>query len=212
MSSKQNNTNNITLGFILLGIGVFLLLRQFDFFGIVFPTLKSWWPLIFIGIGVVSLVKTQFKSGSGLAFLLFGLFFFIKKNVGFPAGTEQFFVPGALILLGAFFILRNRRQVQSMNAAKRAFDENYDPAIDGADMVNAEAIFTGIQRKVLSKQFKGGRITTIFGGTDIDLSQADLAPNALLYVDVVFGGVKLILPPHWDVQVHASSIFAGVEG
>ena len=38
-----------------------------------------------------------------------------------------------------------------------------------------------------------------------------LPEAAFLNIDVAFGGVKLIVPPHWDVQVNVSQVFAGTE-
>ena len=51
----------------------------------------------------------------------------------------------------------------------------------------------------------------LFRSVDIDLSQADIAETAYLDVDVAFGGVKLIVPPHWDLKIDVTNIFAGVE-
>jgi predicted membrane protein len=63
----------------------------------------------------------------------------------------------------------------------------------------------------MSKNFQGGKLTAAFGGVDIDLTQADFTGMATLQVDIIFGGMKLIIPPHWDVRVEVSNIAAGVE-
>ena len=85
------------------------------------------------------------------------------------------------------------------------------PYTDNGDTINAQALFTGIQKRVLSKNFQGGKVSAIFGGTDIDFSQADLADGAIINVEVAFGGVKLVVPPHWDLQINVTNIFAGIE-
>ena len=82
---------------------------------------------------------------------------------------------------------------------------------DSSDYVNLEAIFTNVQKRVLSKNFKGGKAFALFGGMEIDLSQADLGDKPVLDVEVSFSGLKLILPPHWDVQLDVTNMFAGVE-
>lgn len=79
------------------------------------------------------------------------------------------------------------------------------------DRVSIDAIFSGVNKRVLSKNFLGGKITAAFGGVDLDLSQTDISGEATLQVDVIFGGVKLIVPPHWDVRVEVTNIAAGVE-
>lgn len=82
---------------------------------------------------------------------------------------------------------------------------------DRGDVLNSQAIFCGVRKRVLSKRFYGGKISTFFGGTEIDLSQADLGEQAILDVDVAFGGIKLVVPPHWDLKIDVANVFAGIE-
>jgi predicted membrane protein len=64
---------------------------------------------------------------------------------------------------------------------------------------------------MVSKNFKGGDVVTIMGGTEIDLSQADFTGVARLDVTQVMGGTKIIVPAHWEVRSEVSAIFAGFE-
>jgi hypothetical protein len=64
---------------------------------------------------------------------------------------------------------------------------------------------------LITKDFKGGKITTAFGGADIDLSKAEIKDSAVLDVEVLFGGLKLIIPPHWEIQADVSNVFSGIE-
>ncbi len=82
---------------------------------------------------------------------------------------------------------------------------------DGGDLLSSQALFCGVQKRIMSKSFKGGKISTFFGGTEIDLRQADLTEQAFLDVEVAFGGIKLIVPPHWDLQINVTNVFAGIE-
>ncbi|SFO56479.1 hypothetical protein SAMN04488519_108128 [Algoriphagus ornithinivorans] len=83
--------------------------------------------------------------------------------------------------------------------------------ISYSDRVNIDAIFSGVNKRVLSKNFQGGKLTAAFGGIDLNLSQADLNGVVTMQVDVIFGGMKLIVPPHWDVRTEVTNIAAGVE-
>jgi hypothetical protein len=49
------------------------------------------------------------------------------------------------------------------------------------------------------------------GGIDLDLTQADISGAVYLQIDVIFGGVKLIVPPHWQIQTEVTNIAAGIE-
>jgi hypothetical protein len=53
------------------------------------------------------------------------------------------------------------------------------------------------------------RVTTL-GGIDADLTQAELAPKGLEIVKVsLLGGVSLVVPPHWRVEVQGFSLLGG---
>jgi predicted membrane protein len=80
-----------------------------------------------------------------------------------------------------------------------------------ADRLNIDAIFSGVNRKLMSKNFQGGKITAAFGGADLDLTQVDFNGVVTIQVDIIFGGVKMIVPPHWDIRTEVTNIAAGLE-
>ncbi len=80
-----------------------------------------------------------------------------------------------------------------------------------ADSLNIDAVFSGVNRRMMTKNFQGGKITAAFGGADLDLTQADFSGVVTIQVDIIFGGVKLIVPPHWDIRTEVSNIAAGLE-
>ena len=79
------------------------------------------------------------------------------------------------------------------------------------DRIKESVIFGGVERKLMTKNFQGGKATVIFGGLDLDLTQVDFTGIAILDLEVGFGGVKLLVPPHWDVRTEVSNIAAGLE-
>jgi hypothetical protein len=79
------------------------------------------------------------------------------------------------------------------------------------DRINESVIFSGVNRKLMTKDFQGGKATVIFGGLDLDLTQVDFTGVVTLDLEVGFGGVKLFVPPHWDVRTEVSTIAAGLE-
>lgn len=229
MSKRKFNSgnNDITAGIVILIIGGVLMLKAL---GIWFPSWVFTWPMILIAVGVISLAKNRFQSGFGVFMILFGSFFLLRNYALIPSGLFPFLIPGGLILLGLYLIAKKQRNDKMFNEDFfKSYQKNvnnptgsgdsgssyssYQNAAfnDTGEVLNAQALFTGIQKRVLSKNFRGGKTSAIFGGTEIDLSQADLADGAILNVEVAFGGVKLVVPPHWDLQINVSNIFAGIE-
>lgn len=219
---------------MILAIGTLLLLRQL---GVLYPIWLLSWPMFFIAFGLFVLVGNQFKSRFGYFMLLFGAFFLIKAEFGFPPEIAPFIVPVGLMVVGLYILLlrsdnrlppgngwRNRQSPKygaeaTGGPSSQAVTEDITDAEYGAsswsrhqgDIVTIEALFGSVQKRVLSKNFRGGKATAVFGGTEIDLSQADMTEEAFLNIEVAFGGIKLIVPPHWDIQVNVSQVFAGTE-
>jgi predicted membrane protein len=52
----------------------------------------------------------------------------------------------------------------------------------------------------------------IFGGININLEQAKLAPGKIpLTLLAIFGGFDIIVPEEWNVEVRGIPIFAGMK-
>jgi hypothetical protein len=83
--------------------------------------------------------------------------------------------------------------------------------LTGDDFLDATSIFGGVKKTILSKNFRGGDITNIFGGSEIDLTMADIDGRVVLDITQLFGGTKIIVPPHWQVVSNLSAVFAGVD-
>jgi predicted membrane protein len=237
----NNNDGGMIFGFIILGIGVLILLRKLDIF---YPAWLLSWPMILIAIGVITLVKHEFKSFFGLLMLGLGLFFLLEQEFNFSFGLQRFIFPIALILVGVYLITKKRKEQQVLNdineklgarpippvtsteeynkGEKTAFSSQSTGSktysgmsgISGtsySDSVSIDSIFSGINKRMLTKNFQGGKLTAAFGGIDLDLTQSDFSGIVTLQVDVIFGGIKLVVPPHWDVRVEVTNIAAGVE-
>jgi predicted membrane protein len=85
-------------------------------------------------------------------------------------------------------------------------------ASSGDDYVDSVAVFGGIHKVIVSKNFKGGDIVNICGGTELNLSQADFTGKVYLEVTQVFGGTKLIVPSNWEVRCSEMvAVFGSVE-
>ncbi|HVS98205.1 MAG TPA: DUF5668 domain-containing protein [Puia sp.] len=85
------------------------------------------------------------------------------------------------------------------------------PTWSSEDWVDTTSVFGGVHKKIVSKNFKGGDITTFLGGTELDLTQADFTGVIRLDVTQVMGGTKIIVPAHWEVRSQVTAIFAGFE-
>jgi hypothetical protein len=114
------------------------------------------------------------------------------------------FLPGMLIIFGLAVIFGARR-----HGGKGSY---FDPKkkVSGEDYLDDVAVFGGGDRVIHSQNFKGGKITNIFGGSKYDMSGSKLATGSQhLEVIMIFGGSKFIIPEGWDVKVQLTPIFGG---
>jgi hypothetical protein len=79
------------------------------------------------------------------------------------------------------------------------------------DEVDLVVIFDGLDFASRAAAFTRGSVLTWYGGATVDLTGATLPPEgAVLDVRTMFGGLQLIVPPSWPVDVQVVSVFAGV--
>jgi predicted membrane protein len=202
---------NIIGGIILLGIGGILLARQA---GVNLPSWLFTWPMILIIVGVFVGIKTHFKDFGWLLLIGIGTFFLVDKMPNVE--IREFILPiivisaGLIVLLGGIF----RKPKGLSNDNSQTQGDTLITANAGTtaeNIMEVVSIFGSAKRVVLSKNFKGGEIISIFGSSEVNLTNADFTGTLVLEVVQIFGGTKLIIPPHWEVQSQTATIFGGIE-
>jgi len=79
------------------------------------------------------------------------------------------------------------------------------------DYLQSTAVFSGIKKTILSKDFKGGKVSNIFGSTELDFTNADLTGTALLDISQAFGEVTITVPTDWRIEADLSQLMAVVD-
>lgn len=78
------------------------------------------------------------------------------------------------------------------------------------NIINRVLIFSGIKQRVLSDDFQKAELVVVFGGGELDLSQAKTKQKQIeIEVVAVFGGMKIIVPKNWHVQSEGMGILGG---
>ncbi len=215
---KQHNNGNIIAGLILIAVGAVFLLRKMDFY---FPDWLFSWPTLLILVGIYSGVKHKFRNNAWIFLIGIGIFFLVQDYAP-DIQSRRFLVPIFIIVVGIILILRPNRRFYGERISEKFANKDWsrtgnwqaygsDKGTDSNDYLNINSVFSGVQRTILSKNFQGGKISCVFGGAEIDLTQADFTGTTILRLEAVFGGIKLIVPPHWQVINEIDGVFHGVE-
>src|SRR5690606_32667996 len=80
---------------------------------------------------------------------------------------------------------------------KYTYHSDASSAFTEDDYVKITSVFGDVRRMVLSKNFLGGEVVNIFGGSDINLIQADIKRPVVIDIFQLFAGSKIIVPSHW---------------
>ena len=83
--------------------------------------------------------------------------------------------------------------------------------LKGDDYLDAVSIFGGVKKTIFSKNFRGGEIVNIFGGAELDFTQADINGRIIIDITQIFGGTKIIVPSNWQVVSDMAAVFASVD-
>ena len=81
----------------------------------------------------------------------------------------------------------------------------------GDDFLDTVSVFGSVKKIILSKDFKGGEIVNIFGGAELDFTQADINGRVIIDITQLFGSTKVIVPSHWQVVSDIAAVFSGID-
>jgi predicted membrane protein len=185
-------------GGVIVFVGVALLL---DHLGVVaIDGLWRFWPMILVLAGIVNILD-ECRRIWGVMLLAAGILLQLEA-LNLVRVTWELLWPVAVISVGLTLMWG------SIKARKAGTGRVESPTGPGA--LNEMAIFSGVEKRVSSKNFTGGRLVAMFGGIEIDLWQANIeGEEAVLHVDAIFGGVEIRVPDTWIVSSEGQGIFGG---
>jgi predicted membrane protein len=200
---RRSVPGQVILGVMVIGLGLLFLLDNLNIFD--FHRMVSFWPAVFILIGVVKLLDTRSPNGImvGLAFTGVGIGLTLNR-LGFLNFNWNTVLPLLAIGAGAVMVFRSltgRRTIESVMKVD-----------DGSDaIIEATAVLGGFERRVNSQSFRGGEVTAVMGGCELDLRSASIDGEAVINVFVAMGGITLKVPPDWTVVLHGTPIMGGFD-
>ena len=200
---KKSGLARVVFGLLIIGLGAILLA---DNIGALSPEVKSivlTWQMLIISIGIINLANREWFSALILIFI--GAFFLIPEHTHFGFDFTRLFWPLLLIFFGVMILIK----LGFRNPRK---DNELYQSVSPADTIDDTAIFGGAKKIISSQNFCGGRLLAIFGGFEIDFTQARLAPGTqVIDLFCMFGGVTLIFPPDWEIRNQVTAVLGGVE-
>ena len=73
------------------------------------------------------------------------------------------------------------------------------------------AVFSGVDQRISTQDFRRAQCTTVFGGCKIDLRDAQIqGEEAFVDAYAIFGGVEIWVPETWELVKRDPTIFGSV--
>ncbi len=190
------------IGLVVLGFVLFV-----DRLGLVDAEyVLRFWPLLLVAVGLQQLIApaTRASTGvrvvrvNGIVWTVIGGLLLLSSLGVLRVSLWQLIWPTLLIVVGAHLMLRSR--------------DRHDGAseVDDAAIV---AVLSGVQRVANAVAFKGTEITSVMGGTQLDLRRAQLGPGEEAVIDMllILGGCELFVPAEWVVSAPIIAVLGGVD-
>ena len=211
--ANRGMTSQVLMGVLVIAIGLLFLLDNLDIIDI--HDALAFWPLVFIFAGVAKLLDTTSPDGYlvGLAGIGIGVTMILHR-LGIIYFSWRAVWPLILIGVGALVVYRamtGQRRARFGVAVVDGKDGMGVPSDAGARTVDVTAVLGGFERRVHSKDFRGGEVTAVMGGCALDMREASIVGEAVIHVFAFWGGVTLKVPPDWTIVLEGTPIMGGFE-
>ena len=214
--------SSLVLALLVIAAGVLLFAFNMGALPIEYKSVVFSWQMLLIAIGFTCFFSRH-KWFSGLMLVLLGGFFLLPKmdipSLGFVRENVWAIILTA-VGIGILCKVLFHRKCRCNNAQFRTHFSIGDDSGDDwknfsstgkgnkSGYIDRNCIFGGSKEKWDIKSFKGGEVNSVFGGIELDLSEAQLADGVHhLELNSVFGGIVLYVPADWNIEMKRTNVF-----
>lgn len=212
----MKNATKILFGVVAILAGVLYFGDALDLWSISL-SFAGWWTLFLIVPAIGSMITSKINLGNSILLGL-GLWLLVQQQNWFDNDNlrrASFAV--ILVVIGIVLILSEfRKKKHYTNSSDTDIVEHgtvySNHASESSD--DHPSYFTAFGSntiKNVSKSFKGGDAVSIFGGMEIDLSNAIPSGNAKFNVTSIFGGVDIVAPKGFNIVTDGVSLLGGCD-
>jgi predicted membrane protein len=211
--------SGLFVGLFLLALGVVLLLDQQ---GIVSAHRLSsfFWPAVLVFFGLENLLcrsgRHTFIGAVMLilgAIMLIGNLGYIPIHIGFAT-----IWPILLIAVGLMMVVRRFGGGGPWGIGSRSpyvwqgvSNKTVTTGEFDAPSFGYFAFMSGVKQRIITKNFRSGRVTAVWGGFELDLTQAEIdGDEAVIDITAFMGGGKIRIPNTWIVEMRGAPIMGGL--
>ena len=192
-------TPQLFVGLIVILVGVLMTLDNLQLLDA--ERYFRFWPAGLIALGLIKVWNSREGFGGsfgGFMFVVIGTWLLLEQTALVRLSFWDMW-PALLVFFGLFLVW------QGLSGPRRR------PIGDSNAFVSATAVLGGVARGNNSSGFRGGDLTAVMGGCEIDLRHASIDGEAVLDVFALWGGIEMRVPEDWTVVSRITPILGGVD-
>lgn len=210
---EKNNFSRLLWGGLVVLAGSIYLLFNIGILPVAWKPVFLSWQMLLITIGILQLTHRHYFgavlfSAVGIIFLLPQLSVLLGFSYS-PSMLHAIIWPSVIILLGVLMMTRpfiHRDNDQHWKCHKQQCSRK----VNDNGQIDYNLVMNGVEEIFLGPVFRGGAINTIMGGLKLDLRKTTLPEGeTVLKLDSICGGVTLLIPEEWPVEIRIESIAGG---
>lgn len=195
-SPRGKLTGQALVGVVLALFGLLLLVHTTGVYDT--TAFLRYVPSLFVLVGLYAMVTSRLRNLAGPLVLVLVAGAVQLAALDVIAGSDVLALWPVLIIVAGLSILAGQ-----FRSASRPVS---------ASQVDAFALLGGNESRATGETFTGGSLTAILGGVELDLRDTAVEDRpARVDATAFFGGVDVIVPDDWNVQVDVLPVLGGVE-
>lgn len=211
--------NQVWLGLAVIAFGMLYLLD--NLYIIDRRQVTHYWPVLVVIFGLVKAADADSRHERMVFGLIAAAGVVLTLNrlgYGYLFNARTLW-PVLVILLGIGVVHKALRKRHTPRGVP--FKDAADPgasataragaAADSDSVVDITAILGGFQRRISTPDFRGGDISALMGGCELDLRDSSIVGDAELNVFAVMGGITIKCPPDWTIILKGVPVLGGFE-
>ena len=219
MRRNRIKVSSIICGLMFLAAGVLLFAFNAGYLLPEYKRVVFSWPMLLAAIGFVCLFSRDKWFGGVILMLLGGFFLLPKLNIERLDFITQNGWAIGLIIVGIFVIYRTifGKRFLFVHTESSWSDKKWHHSCrsrscgsseDKSGSIDRNCVFAGGKEKIDIKNFRGGEVNSVFGGIELDMSEAQLAEGVHhLELNSIFGGIVLYVPIEWNIEINQTQVF-----
>lgn len=192
-------TPHLIVGVFIIAVGVLFTL---DNLGVAYADrYLRYWPVVLVAVGLQKLAHSREGMGGafgGFVITLAGAWLLLEETALIRVSFWDLW-PMLLVFFGGYLVWQG------------ATGRQHRTTVDTTDIVSAFAVLGGVARGNNSRTFRGGDLTAVMGGCEIDLRQAAINGDATLDVFAMWGGIEIRVPEDWTVISRVTPVLGGFD-